>query len=160
MVQRMALLAMVMATGMSAQGQPAIYRGSVHVEANLGGCVHGYAFGGGGGGGEAFLWKGLSAGVRASGNTFSDYGPIGLVHGEIGYHAVDRKRERGADPFFSFGLGVASVGTGSNRSGASASLGGGVNYWLSRRAAIRMEGRVISLPGDAVLVLQIGAAFR
>lgn len=148
------------AAGLEAQSEPFRYRGSLHAEASVGACVHGYAFGGGGGGGEVFLWKGLSAGVRASGNAFSDYGPIGIVLGEVGYHFVDRNRERGADPFLTFGVGAATTGTGFSRSGASGTFGGGVNYWFNRHVALRMEGRMIAIPGDGVFVFQFGAAFR
>jgi len=157
---RAALLMTALAAAAAAQSKPFRYNGSVHAEGNMGVCVHGYAFGGAGGGGEAFLWKGLTLGARASGNTFSDYGPIGIFQGEVGFHAVDRSRERGADPFVSAGIGVASLGTGSRNSGASASLGGGLNYWFNRHVALRMEGRIIAISGDGIIVFQIGAAFR
>jgi hypothetical protein len=50
-------------------GAPFRNKGSVYGLANVGACVHGYAFYGGGGGGEALVYKGLSVGGEGSYNT-------------------------------------------------------------------------------------------
>jgi hypothetical protein len=151
---------LVLALPASAQESPRPFRywGNAHGEMNLGVCAHGYRFTGAGGGVEASLVKGLTVGARASGNAFSDSDGFGVFHGELGYHGVDRARTTGADPFVSGGIGVMSGDFG--RTGASFSVGGGMNYWFNRHVALRIEGRMITFTSDAVFVAQVGMSFR
>jgi hypothetical protein len=140
-----------------ASAQTNHYNWNVHGEGNLGSCVHGYRYSGASAGAEGFIWKRLSGGGRVFAGKFSDSDPFALVHGELGYHAVNRREPGQTDPFVTFGMGVAG---GRGRTSMSAGFGGGANFWIKPSMALRFEGRIVAFHGDAVIIAQIGMAFR
>jgi hypothetical protein len=91
-----------------------------------------------GGGGEFAIWKGISAGIEG--------GAVGLAHNYTnsvqgvasanGYYHF-RPRDARLDPFATVGYSLFF------RHGASSlvNFGGGLNYWIWRTAAVRVEVR-------------------
>ena len=96
-----------------------------------------------GGGGERFLYRGLSAGVEvgymALWSQSSDGQGVGMANAS--YHFRPRGTTRPVEPFVTGGYtlffrhGTASGGN----------FGGGLNFWLASRAALRIEARAPSI---------------
>jgi hypothetical protein len=91
-------------------------------------------------GGEVFVYKGLGAGVEAgyAAPDFS-FGRIGMgvASFNASYHFFSKKNQKRIEPFvvggYSFYYGERStIQNGFN-------LGGGVNWWLAKHAALRLE---------------------
>ncbi|MGJ5815191.1 hypothetical protein [Paludibaculum fermentans] len=96
-------------------------------------------------GGEAFVWKGLAAGVEL-GYLFPRTEPgigVGLFGLSGAWHFVNRDNPRKFIPFVTAGYtlgfrqGVANL----------YHFGGGATYWFSRRAGLRTELRLYEYAG-------------
>ena len=139
-------------------GESFQYKASAYGKVSAGACQHGHAFMNGGGGFEGFVWKGLSAGASFAATRFVDRAENwGMATADVGWHFVNRRRFVPWDPFVTAGvLGYSYWQNGS----AAGSVGGGVNYWLTRHIALRFEGRSYGMHGELITVFQVGAAFR
>jgi hypothetical protein len=128
-----------------------------------------------GGGAEAFIYHGLSLGAEigpffswtAPGRGFTPFSD--RVHGlgstNITYHFLSNTTDRKLDPFLTGGyslffgnISVVGRGSTSNQSGYNA--GGGANFWLLRRAALRLEFRHQSSVWYKTTEVRAGMTFR
>jgi hypothetical protein len=92
-----------------------------------------------GGGGEGFIYRGMGLGAElgyvALWSASGDGPGMGSVN--VSYHFFHRAPERNLEPFVTGGYSLfARHGTVS-----SGNFGGGINYWLGSRAAVRFEAR-------------------
>lgn len=127
----------------------------------------------GGFGGEAFLHKGLGVGAEAG---FAHWGPNNfgfnyndafIVSGDFSYHFRRRALRGQLDPFVLIGP-SAYFPTNHGRGLLAGNFGGGVNFWLSRRAALRLEIRdyvnpnsdLNGWPGPHSVSFRFGITFR
>ena len=96
----------------------------------------------GGFGGEAFLYKGFGVGIEAGYAHWGsyDYNDAFIVSGDFSYHFRRRAARGQVDPFVVIGP-SAYFPTSYGRGAAVGHLGGGVNIWLARRAALRLDIR-------------------
>lgn len=133
------------------------YNGNFHGFAVMGACQHGYGLFGGGGGAEALLWKGISAGVDVSYQSFTDGNGFGMLTPQFGYHFTNRTKPLRWDPFVTVGAGIGWLSGGS---AATGNLGGGFNYWFRPRMAIRVEFRVHGISSEGLATGRIGFSFR
>jgi hypothetical protein len=118
-------------------------------------------------GGEGFLCGGLGLGADAgfvhSGRGFARAW-IGSV--DASYHFRRRAARGQVDPFVFSGFSIfGPTSRGGGRGSPAANVGGGVNVWLWKHAALRFEGRdyVSSgdyIPGYQYLSLGVGVTFR
>jgi opacity protein-like surface antigen len=129
-----------------------------------------------GGGAEGFIYRGLSLGAEIG--PFIPFSPPGRgislnvndwVHGlgssNIAYHFLSNTADRKLDPFVTGGyslffanLDVPGVGFTKTQSGYNA--GGGANFWLLRRAAMRLEFRHQSSVWYKTMEVRVGMTFR
>jgi opacity protein-like surface antigen len=132
----------------------------------------GYAFGGvggasgsgstaffsAGGGGEGLVFKGLGLGAEIGYVApFRDPGNgIGIVSPNISYHF---SRESKLVPFVTGGYSLAFRNS-ANSSGGN--FGGGVQYWMKDRVALRVEFRdhVFSSDSPHLFQFRVGLSFR
>ena len=120
-----------------------------------------------GGGGEGLIYKGLGIGAELGDmfpwSNFYDWLAVGSVN--MSYHFSPRTKSRKLEPFVAGGYTLFArhgVSSGSN-------FGGGVNYWLVERAALRFEVRDTNTVGggrplfgdfDHVISFRIGVTWR
>ncbi|MFB3827294.1 MAG: hypothetical protein ACE15B_11020 [Bryobacteraceae bacterium] len=158
---RILLVLMFLAGGaLWAQEKPFRYNGSGYADFGVGSCAHRVGTVSFGGGGDGFLWRGLAATGDIGYYRFVERGSQGFGVGTVGvgYHFVNRSRPGKFDPFVSAGLLGAGFSEGIS---AAASIGGGANYWFSRRAGLRMEFRATGFAaGEALGMFRIGFSFR
>lgn len=157
---RWLLLLTICACG-SALAQPQAeskrYNGNVYGFGVMGACQHGYGLFGGGGGAEALLWKGISAGVDVSYQSFTDGAGFGMLTPQFGYHFTNRTKPLRWDPFVTAGAGMGWLSGGTAGTG---NAGGGFNYWFKPRVAIRAEFRVQLISSEGLFTGRIGISFR
>ena len=81
---------------------------------------------------------------------------LSLVSANLSYHFGGRRSEKKAVPFVAGGL---SIGNGRSGDG---NFGGGIQYWLHERVALRLEFREHIFPSDSPFVygVHFGLAFR
>jgi hypothetical protein len=94
-------------------------------------------------GGEVFAHKGLGLGAEAGYAgpdwSFSGGGAVGVVSIDASYHFFSKKNRRRAEPFATGGY---SLYFGDRRAFQNGfNLGGGVNIWVAKHAALRLEVR-------------------
>jgi len=115
-----------------------------------------------GGGGEGFFYKGLAigaeAGFLAPMKSFS--GGSGLVSVDGSYHFSSGKTKK-VVPFISGGYSLLFGSGGAN----GLNFGGGVNWWMRDRLALRLEARdhILSVgvrPTPQAWEFRIGFSFR
>ena len=127
-----------------------------------------------GGGAEAFLYQGLTLGAEvgpvfswtAPGRGFTQFSRVhGLGSANIAYHFLSNSTDRKLDPFLTGGyslffanLILPGRGSASNQSGYNA--GGGANFWLLPRTALRLEFRHQSSVWYKTMELRAGVTFR
>jgi hypothetical protein len=134
------------------------YNGNYYGYFTAGACQHGYGIFGGGGGAEGFLWKGISVGVDASYQQFTDGWGFGLITPQFGYHFINRSKPVKWDPFVTIGGGVAIPGAGATGTG---NFGGGVTYWFKPRWGLRLEYRAhVVAYEEGLNTFRIGFSFR
>lgn len=133
------------------------YNGNYYGYFTAGACQHGYGIFGAGGGAEGFLWKGISVGVDASYQQFTDGWGFGLLTPQFGYHFINRDKPVKWDPFVTLGAGLAFAGAAAG----TGNLGGGVTYWFKPRLGIRVEYRshVVAYE-EGLQTFRIGVSFR
>jgi hypothetical protein len=124
----------------------------------------------GGFGGEGFLYKGLGVGAEAG---YFHLGPYNLnynegfiVSGDFSYHFRRHALRGQVDPFVLIGP-SAYFPTSHGRGALVGNFGGGVNVWLARRAALRLEirdyvnpDRFNGWPGTHSVSFRFGITFR
>ena len=137
--------------------KPFRYDGNWYGFTNLGACMHGYGLFGGGLGAEGLLWKGITAGVDTSYQSFTDGWHFGMASVQLGYHFVNRNKRAKWDPFATYGVGIGFTEGGY---GGSGNLGGGFNYWFKDRIALRVEARIHGVAGEVIVTGRIGVSFR
>ncbi len=124
----------------------------------------------GGIGGEGFLYKGLGVGAEAgyyhSGPYNFNYNEGFIVSGDFSYHFRRRALPGQVDPFVLIGP-SAYFPTSHGRGALVGNFGGGVNVWLARRAALRLEIRDYvnpdmynGWPGTHSVSFRFGITFR
>ena len=125
----------------------------------------------GGFGGEGFLYKGLGMGAELGyahwgPNNFGfNYNDAFIVSGDFSYHFRRRAARGQVDPFVVIGP-SAYFPTSYGRGAAVGNFGGGVNIWLARRAALRLEIRDYvnpfnnGWPGTHAVSFRFGVTFR
>lgn len=136
---------------------PNRYYGSGYASVGVGSCAHRVTNVSFGAGGDAFLFRGLTAGAEIGHYQFVERGSDGF--GIAGFNAGYHWNRRGAgrtEPFVSAGPAIVF----GNASSPGASFGGGVNYWFSRRLGLRLEGRLYGFAGDAIAKFRVGISFR
>lgn len=161
---RTSLLLVLMAWLPAAQGAetdaPSRYSGSGYVAMGVGGCIHNVANVSVVGGGDAFVFRGLALGGEIGYYQFVENrgAGFGVTALNVGYHFVNRQRPGRVEPFVSAGvLGAAFRGSAV----AAGSVGGGINYWFSRKAGLRLEGRAYGFgEGEGLFKFHIGLSFR
>ena len=111
-----------------------------------------------GGGGERLFYKGLGAGgeIGYLTTTSSAGDGIGVASANVAYHFARPGQK--LVPFVTGGFSVLF------RSGASAggNIGGGVQYWMKDRLALRLEFRdhIVSSDSPHFYGFRVGLAFR
>jgi hypothetical protein len=124
----------------------------------------------GGFGGEGFLYKGLGVGAEAgffhAGPSYNYSKTEGfIVSGDFSYHFRRRALRGQVDPFVLIGP-TAYFPTSHGRGALVGNFGGGVNVWLARRAALRLEirdyvnPRENGWPGPQSVSFRFGITFR
>ncbi len=133
-----------------------------------------------GGGAERFIYQGLSVGAevgpvitwtapgRAAFNPFSNDRVHGLFSPNIAYHFVSNTTDRKLDPFLTggyslfFGIGNDLVvpGRGFTNTQSGYNVGGGANFWILRKAAMRLEFRQQSSVWYKTMDVRVGMTFR
>ena len=121
----------------------------------------------GGGGGDVFVHKGVGLGsefVKAA----SPFGER-IVSANM-YYGVPRTKKNMVEPFVTGGLTFFSIPNTDQPTAIGGNVGAGANIWLTKRAALRLEGRVtfggrdISIDyepwGNSYTVPQNVASFR
>jgi hypothetical protein len=110
------------------------------------------------GGGEALFLNGLGLGgeiglIGGQGNA------LGLFSGNVSYHFGGRDSSRKWSPFATGGY---SLGFRSGGAASGGNFGGGVQYWVSDRVALRFEFRdhVFSSDRPHTLAFRFGLSFR
>jgi hypothetical protein len=89
-------------------------------------------------GGEGFLYKGLAFGAEASRANNENW--IGSA--DMSYHFRRRAARGGIDPFGYAGCSIYGHDFENHWAGqAGANYGGGINWWLAKHAALRLEVR-------------------
>lgn len=92
-------------------------------------------------GGEGFVYKGLGIGAEAAYAgphwSFGGNDAIGIVSIDASYHFFSKKKTRGIEIFEAGGYSLYYGYRTSTQNGFN--LGGGVNWWVSKRAALRLE---------------------
>jgi len=110
------------------------------------------------GGGEGLVYKGLGLGAEIGYLApFRDGGDgLGIASPDISYHF---SRESKLVPFVTGGYSLA-FRSGVNSSGGN--FGGGVQYWMKDRVALRVEFRdhVFSSDSPHLFQFRVGLAFR
>jgi len=134
------------------------YNGNVYGYFTAGACNHGYGIFGGGGGAEGFVWKGISVGVDANYQQFTDGWGFGSLTPNFGYHFINRDKAVRWDPFVTIGAGPVF---GSGGTSGTANLGGGATYWFKPRVGIRFEYRAqVVAYEEGIHSFRIGFSFR
>lgn len=94
-------------------------------------------------GGEAFVSTGLGLGgeVAYAGPdwSFSGGGAVGIVSADVSYHFFPKKNRRRFEPFATGGYSLYFGDRTATQNGFN--VGGGVNIWLVKHAAMRLEAR-------------------
>lgn len=119
-------------------------------------------------GGEGFPYKGLGMGGEIA---WVHWGPYEnrawLPSVDVSYHVLGNRARARVDPFGLFGASVYVPTEHGNRGDAAKNFGGGVNYWLQRRLALRFEFRTTFNrgiyyfgPGNPYLAFRFGLSFR
>ena len=108
------------------------------------------------GGGEFLLTGGLALGGEAG---YLAPDGIGLASADVSYHFGGRYRQQRLVPFV---IGGGSLGFRSGISSGGGNVGGGIQYWMSSRTALRIEVRDFIFSSDSphLLTFRIGIAFR
>jgi hypothetical protein len=136
------------------------YQGNGWVAFGIGQCQHRVTNISFSGGGDAFLWRGLTAGGEIGYYNFPQdrSAGFGIANANLGYHWVNRRNPGKWEPFVNAGI----IGAGFAGGGAAASsgLGAGVNYWIKPRVALRTEARVTGFAEEAIVIFRIGLTFR
>ena len=118
------------------------------------------------GGGEVFAYKGFGVGAEAS---YAHWGSspccqAWIASGDMSYHLGRNPRAGKTDPFVVLGIsGFFPTSTG--RGSPAGNFGGGVNLWLVKHAALRLEARdyvqqYLSGRGSHYISFRIGMSFR
>lgn len=120
-----------------------------------------------GGGGDLFLYKGLAAGAEVGyahwGSYTSTQAWVGA--GSISYHFRPPAAHGKIEPFILAG-GTGFFPTSEGRGAPAGHFGGGVNFWLRERTALRLEIRdTVSregngYPGPHYISFRVGVTFR
>jgi hypothetical protein len=165
---------LILPTLASAQKAGPQYRwqGYAFLGAGTGARWCGYACGTiwhGGLGVEGFWYKGLGVGAEAG---YAHWGPYNfnyneafILSGDFSYHFRRRAARGQVDPFVVIGP-TSYFPTNHGRGAAVGNFGGGVNVWLARRAALRLEIRDYvnprdnGWPGTHSVSFRIGVTFR
>ncbi|HYR44261.1 MAG TPA: hypothetical protein VER98_14625 [Terriglobia bacterium] len=132
-----------------------------------------------GGGAEGFIYKGLGAGAEigpviawSAPGGYAISPPFDRVHGlgsaNIAYHFLPRTTDRKLEPFLTagyslfFGIGnsLEIPGRGSTHTQSGYNVGGGVNFWLQKKAALRFEVRHQSSIWYKSMDVRMGVTFR
>jgi hypothetical protein len=94
-------------------------------------------------GGEVFVYKGLGAGVEAgyaaSNWSFNGNNGLGVVSMDASYHFFSKKNHRRIEPFAVGGYSLYFGYRTDTQNGFN--IGGGVNLWVAKHAALRLEIR-------------------
>jgi len=94
-------------------------------------------------GGEVFVYKGLGVGAEAGylapDWSFSGNNGVGVVSLDGSYHFFGKKNHRRIEPFVVGGYSLYYGDRTATESGFN--FGGGVNWWFSRHAGLRLELR-------------------
>jgi opacity protein-like surface antigen len=117
-------------------------------------------------GGEANVYKGMGVGVELGyANTawsLDRYTAVGLGSTDLSYHFRPKKNHKRVDPFVTGGYSLY-FGHGET---SGFNLGGGVNLWAAKHAALRLEGRYYDHIGylfhnvNRFVALRVGMTFR
>jgi len=93
-------------------------------------------------GGE-FLYQGLGLGFEAGYGgpdwSFSGGGAVGVLSIDASYHFLSKKKRRRTEPFVGGGYSLYYGDRTDTQNGFN--IGGGVNLWLAKHAALRLEVR-------------------
>jgi hypothetical protein len=121
-------------------------------------------------GGEGFLGEGLGVGAEVG---YAHWGGSGLdawiASGDFSYHFRPSAPRGGVDPFvLAGGTMFAPTAKGNGRGLPGGNFGGGVNIWLTERAALRLEVRDHvnagrwgpPAPADHYISFRVGVTFR
>ncbi len=112
-----------------------------------------------GGGGELLVGRGLGFGGELGYLGHSGVDGVGLASVDLSYHFAGRDARRKLVPFVSGGGSVAFRSRGNAGGG---NFGGGVQYWLRDRVAVRLEFRDFIFSSDSphTFLFRAGVAFR
>lgn len=136
------------------------YSGSGYVATGVGTCMHAVPTVSVVGGADVFVFRGLALGGEIGYYRFIETrsSGFGVTALNVGYHFVNRRRPGRIEPFVAAGVLGAAFRSSAVAAG---SLGGGVNYWFSRKIGLRLEGRVYGFQEEeALLKFRIGLSFR
>ena len=118
-----------------------------------------------GGGGEGFLSKGLGFGAELTYVNWGGYdNQAWVASSDFSYH-LRRRAACGVDPFVLGGASlVVPTHKGGGRGSVAPNFGGGASFWLSQRAALRLEFRDIAGSSfwtyDHYLSFRVGLTLR
>ncbi len=112
-----------------------------------------------GGGGTLLAGRGLGLGGELGYLAHSGGNGVGLASADVSYHFGGRDAGRRLVPFAVGGGAVAFRARGSAGGG---SFGGGIQYWLRERVALRVEFRDFIFSSDSphTYLFRVGLAFR
>ena len=150
--------------GDSVQGQFYSFVGPILSNIQYGGNNGGYGGYSTGFGGEVFNHKGVGVGVEfgyAATWSYSGQGTaLGVGSLDATYHFVGNKSSKMIDPFLTGGYSLYYGERTTTQSGFN--LGGGVNFWLSKHVAPRLEIRYEGGINGIQRIIQFNeyAAFR
>ena len=152
----------------AAQGISPAYRGQGYLVLGMGTATGGFSpfVLQAGGGGEFFAYKGFGMGAEAG---YAHWGrspccEAWIASGDLSYHFGRNPRRGKTDPFAVLGIsGFFPTSTG--RGAPAGNFGGGVNLWLAKRAALRLEVRdyiqdYVTSGGNHYVSFRIGVTFR
>jgi hypothetical protein len=108
-------------------------------------------------GGEDLIVGGLALGGEAA--YLAHRAGMGLASVNLSYHFRGRDETARWTPFVTGG---GAVSFGSNSASGGANFGGGFQYWVNRRLALRFEARDFIFSSDSphLLGFRVGVSFR
>lgn len=112
-----------------------------------------------GGGGEFLVGSGLGLGGELGLLAHSASDGLGLASANVSYHFGGRDSARDLAPFLTGG---GSAAFGNRTTAGGVNFGGGLQYWLRERLALRMEVRDFIFSSDSphTWIFRVGLAFR
>jgi len=119
-------------------------------------------------GGEVFVYKGLGvgaeAGYAAPNWSFNGNNGVGVVSMDASYHFFSKKNHRKIEPFVVGGYNLYYGDRTDTQNGFN--IGGGVNLWVAKHTALRLEVREQDLirdfhsPFTRFVAFRVGMTFR